>query len=351
MPILSVDWLYSQSDDSIIALTGLPRSGIERLLAVCKFMNIDSVFPPPRVSLVQSQGRPKKTPSTADTVTSPPSSGPTPATSSSHASSDSSDWVKTLSWQDRVFMLLWYLKQNNTQDAVGPFFGVSQGTISNSLSLVARALEKILDGIITPTRIVAAEDRLHCFGPGTPFADVRFIADSTLVQTEKPHNGVLQHLLYSHYMPGYKFKLLAAIGPDGRVSFVSRLLPSTYSDLDAVVQSGFLDLLKPGDIVMFDKGGANMTAKFAEKQATLMMPSFVVGGYLALGELFRSKLIASARVHIERANEQAKRFRWLHGVIPQSMYDVASTMARLCFLLTHFMAPPTKTGNLFNPIS
>lgn len=45
------------------------------------------------------------------------------------------------------------------------------------------------------------------------------------------------------------------MGPDGHPSFVSKLYPGSYSDHDIAGVSGFYNMLKHGDTVMFDKGG------------------------------------------------------------------------------------------------
>ena len=45
------------------------------------------------------------------------------------------------------------------------------------------------------------------------------------------------------------------MGPDGQPSFSSKLYPSSFSDAEIAMHSGFYDCLEKDDVVMFDKGG------------------------------------------------------------------------------------------------
>ena len=145
-------------------------------------------------------------------------------------------------------------------------------------------------------------------------------------------------------MPGHKFKALVSMGPDGFPNFISKLYPATATDRQIALESGFLTTFDESDTLMFDKGGVSMQQDADAKGFTLIMPSVVTNKFLRLGEWKWSRMVSSARVHIERVNERIKRFRWLDGVIPASTYSTASTMFRLCALLTLFMGPLVKNG-------
>lgn len=87
-----------------------------------------------------------------------------------------------------------------------------------------------------------------------------------------------------------------------------------------------------------------MTRDIQARGARLVMPSFVVQGYLSLGEIRWSRLISSARVHIERLNERVKRFAWLTSTIPAKSYAICSAKFFVSVFLTRFMGPPTEDG-------
>ena len=50
-------------------------------------------------------------------------------------------------------------------------------------------------------------------------------------------------------------------------------------------------------------------------------------------------------MHIERANERAKRFRILTHVLPSTLMHLTSSIIRVCFFLTNLMGPPSKAAN------
>ena len=90
--------------------------------------------------------------------------------------------------------------------------------------------------------------------------------------------------------------------------------------------------------------GVGMTDPLRERGAQLVMPCFVVNGYLSLGEIRWSRLVASARVHIERLNERIKRFLWLDSALPVAGHGTCSCKFFVCVFLTRFMGLPTATG-------
>lgn len=116
------------------------------------------------------------------------------------------------------------------------------------------------------------------------------------------------------------------------------------TDAEIASASGFYDVLQEGNIVMFDKGATGMREKIKAKGADLITPSYVMAKYLACGEIRHSRLVSSARVHIERLNERIKRFRWLDTVLSPSGFGTVSTKWRVCVWLTNFMGPPTRDG-------
>ena len=61
-------------------------------------------------------------------------------------------------------------------------------------------------------------------------------------------------LVDSNYKNHTTFKFLIGITPSGVISYVSDAWGDRISDRRVVMESGFLDLLEPGDGVMADKG-------------------------------------------------------------------------------------------------
>ena len=64
------------------------------------------------------------------------------------------------------------------------------------------------------------------------------------------------------------------------------------------IDSGLLDLLKPGDNVMADKG-LTIRDIFRDKVCNLNIPSFNTGGQFSLEEILYKQNIAKVRIHVE----------------------------------------------------
>lgn len=295
-------------------LTGLPSNGVANLLKLCTLAGVDKLFKPAAHRfLISHQGA---RPRTAAGEPSSQSTLPVP--------------IASKGFEDLLLMLLMYLKWDISEAMLSFLFNVDQSHVSVRLASVASILEDILRNTVGKKRTVPETERLRCFGPDTPFKDVTQIADTTLLHTDKPRHHYLQHLMWSTYMPGHKLKAFVSMGPDGHPSFVSKLYPSSYSDRDIAKHSGFLDFLCAGEVVMFDKGGSNLLPDLAERHVRLITPHFVCNGYLQPGEIKFSRLVALARVHIERLNERCKRFRWLNGVLLTSGYDSMDAKWHVC---------------------
>lgn len=311
-------------------LTGLPKDGFARLLKLCKDAGFDRLFRESgqRFQLSHQGNRP-----TSKRIDSAP--GFNPALEVPKAN---------VGWEDLVLMLTMELKWDLGVILLAFLFKMTQSYVSARLQTVATLLEDVLRNTVGRKRTVPANKRLKCFGPDTPFANVTHIADTTLLRTEKPRHHALQHLMWSTYMPGHKLKAFVSIGPDGYPNFVSDLYPSSYSDKDIAVHSGFFNQLQPGDALMYDKGGVNMHDATTARGAALITPSFVCKGYLNPGEIHFSRYVASARVHIERVNERIKRFRWAAGTLMTTEYDNMDNKWRICVWLTCFMGPLCEDG-------
>lgn len=330
---LTMAWALSLADETCRSFTGLPLAGLKLLLALCESCGMARAFAPQRFYQTKPGSKSKAevqamTQASAFNTILPPLAAPHPS----------------LTWQDRILLFLVHIKCDLGERQLAAFFHLDQPQVSSTIDIVATLLERILDQSVGKPRVVPPQERLKCFGLDTPFANVTHIADCTLIRVNKPRNHVLQQLLYSTYLPGHKLKAFVSMGPDGYPNYVSALYASSASDHDIALEDGFYQVLVPGDEVMFDKGGAAMLPSVASRGAKLITPSFVSNGYLTLGEYSHSRLVSSARVHIERLNERIKRFRWLDGVISTPAFDNVSVIWRVCVWLTNFMEPPCKDG-------
>uniref|UniRef100_A0A8C5EQN9 THAP-type domain-containing protein n=1 Tax=Gouania willdenowi TaxID=441366 RepID=A0A8C5EQN9_GOUWI len=84
--------------------------------------------------------------------------------------------------------------------------------------------------------------------------NVAAIEDCFEVFIEKPSNVLARAQTFSQYKHAYTMKYLIVITPQGVISFISNGWGGRTSDKHITEQSGFLNKLLPGDIVLADRG-------------------------------------------------------------------------------------------------
>ena len=95
-------------------------------------------------------------------------------------------------------------------------------------------------------------------------------------------------------------KFLVGITPSGAISFLSKCWGGRATDKYITMNSGFLNLLEPGDVILADRG-FDIGDDIALYCAKLMIPAFTRGKkQLSLEEVEQSKRIAKVCIHVER---------------------------------------------------
>ncbi|RVE52401.1 hypothetical protein evm_002795 [Chilo suppressalis] len=80
------------------------------------------------------------------------------------------------------------------------------------------------------------------------------LTDSRILGIEVPASVDNRVYCYSHYKKGFTAKLLIGITPGGFISFKSKVAGGRQSDSQMMIESGLIDYLDDGDIVLADKG-------------------------------------------------------------------------------------------------
>ena len=173
-----------------------------------------------------------------------------------------------------------------------------------------------------------------------PFPRTRIIIDCTEVYTKRPSGLRSRKQLFSNYKHHNTVKFLVGISPSGAINFVSNMWGGRASDQLITRECGLLDLLKPGQAVMADRGFA-LEEDLTARGIQLLIPSFL-GSHrtqLSAAEVTSSRRIAEARVHVERAIQRIKEFEILCGEVDLSMLHVLEQCFSVCSWLTNFQAP------------
>ena len=152
---------------------------------------------------------------------------------------------------------------------------------------------------------------------------VRVMIDCTEIFIERPSSLEAQAATWSEYKHHNTVKLCIGCGPNGLITFVSRLWSGKASDRHIIDKdgSGFIPYLQGGDIILADKGF--LISDLLPANVGLNMPPFVKRNkQMSEEEFFKTRKIAGPRIVIAMVNEQPKNFRILQGVYPLSQIHI-----------------------------
>lgn len=237
------------------------------------------------------------------------------------------------------FMVLVRLKTGMPGEEVARNFLMSASHVSRIFVTWVNFLELELEARVQiPTR-----EMLAPYLPGSfrGFENTRLVLDATEVRIQRPSSLSAQRQTFSTYKHYNTYKVLLGCTPDGYIAYVSRLWGGSVSDKTMLQCSGLLDLMNDGDAIMVDKGFtfpylppgiAVFRPPFREQHESQMRPEAVE----------RTRRIACARVHVERAIGRVKTFQILSRAFPISMMDIAEQVFRVCCFLCNYKPPLIK---------
>ena len=131
---------------------------------------------------------------------------------------------------------------------------------------------------------------------------------------------------------------MIGITPQGTINFVSEDWGGRTSDKFLTENSGFLERLKPGDLVMADRG-FTVEESVWYYQAKLAIPAFTKGkDQLDPVDVEKTRGIANVRIHVER----------VIGLLRQK-YTILQSTLPIDFLLCDLNGSRTKTPRTKTP--
>ncbi|XP_026125674.1 uncharacterized protein LOC113107400 [Carassius auratus] len=143
------------------------------------------------------------------------------------------------------------------------------------------------------------------------------IVDCFEVFIEKPSNELARAQTFSQHKQAYTMKYLIVIMPQGVISFISKGWGGRTSDKHITEQSGFLDQLLPGDIVLANRG-FNIRESVGMMCAEVKTPTVSNGhAELEVKDVEETRAIAHLRIHVERVISVVhNKFKILHSTVP-----------------------------------
>lgn len=175
------------------------------------------------------------------------------------------------------------------------------------------------------------------------------IIDCFEIFIDRPSNLLARAQTFSSYKHHNTIKVLIGITPQGTVSFVSEAWGGRTSDKFLTVNSGILDNLLPGDMVLADRGFTVHESVWF-RHADLNIPAFTKGkDQLDPVDVEKTRKIASVRIHVERIiGTLRQKYTILQQTLPTDYLacrtgesvPLIDRMIRVCSALVN-LCPPT----------
>lgn len=245
---------------------------------------------------------------------------------------------RSLSLKDEFVLTLMKLRLALTNDFLCDLFGLSAGTCSSIINTWIKLLSKELACLV----FWPSKEQIHQYMPQTlrnKYPSLRCTIDCSETFIERPRDLKLQACTWSDYKHHNTLKYLVAIAPDGLISFISRAWGGRTTDRYIVQKSGFLDLIEPYDLILADRG-FTIREDLLFKNAYLEIPPPSAGlQQMARDSVLKTKKVANARIHVERAINRIKWFKFLSSTVPLSMVPLFDDILIICASICNMLGP------------
>ncbi|CAN7988422.1 unnamed protein product, partial [Ixodes hexagonus] len=244
-----------------------------------------------------------------------------------------------VSIENRLLIFLVKLKLGISFTSIGVLFGVHRTTVRRIFFFILRNLSSATSSWIpTPSSFSVQATMPECFKEHYPRC--RYIIDCTKVRTETPATVEQQRALFSHYKGCHTVKFLIAILPNGTVTFISQAYGGRTSDTYITIDSGFLEHIEPGDVVLADKGFSGIKAPVENKHGVMVFPPFSKGQVQFTNEeMEMTYQVARVRIHVERVIQRVKVFNILNSRVPTELISSMTDIVRMCCVLVNLQPP------------
>ena len=238
----------------------------------------------------------------------------------------------TMPVQDQVLLTIMKLRQNFVLADLARRFKRSASQVSKTIKhwidVLAEHTKDLIPWLPRDT-IISTMPQVFL----QHFPDVTCIIDCTESVLQKAKNLDSRSESYSHYYASNTVKYLVAIAPSGMVMFISEAFGGKCSDRYITQNSGFLDCLRPGDLVMGDRG-FTIRDLVEERRVRLVIPAFTrKQSQLTNEQVTQMRRIANVRIHVERAIRRLKVYKILSQTVPISLVPKIDKILQICAAL------------------
>ena len=238
----------------------------------------------------------------------------------------------TMPVQDQVLLTIMKLRQNFVLADLARRFKISASQVSKTIKhwidVLAEHTKDLIPWLPRDT-IISTMPQVFL----QHFPDVTCIIDCTESVLQKANNLDSRSESYSHYYASNTVKYLVAIAPSGMVMFISEAFGGKCSDRYITQNSGFLDCLRPGDLVMGDRG-FTIRDLVEERRVRLVIPAFTrKQSQLTNEQVTQMRRIANVRIHVERAIRRLKVYKILSQTVPISLVPKIDKILQICAAL------------------
>ena len=249
-----------------------------------------------------------------------------------------------LSPYDVCLLVLMKVKQDRQFSYLGDDFGISRSYAGRIFAKYVCAIADALsDFIVWPKEETIRKNLPLAFK--ARFSSVTCIIDCLEIEIEKPSTALDQSLTWSSYKACNTLKYLISITPNGLINFVSEGFGGRASDMAVLKRSSFLSRLKPGMVIMADRGFKAVEPALVSVGCSLVRPeSVTASAVLEKDQVLWSKQVASLRIHVERAIRRVREYAMLrpHAVVDAKLADYADSCMFIACGLVNVQEPLTK---------
>ncbi|KAI5749112.1 hypothetical protein M8J76_004735 [Diaphorina citri] len=210
-----------------------------------------------------------------------------------------------------IMIVLRKIRLNESMEILSHVFVVSRSTISRTIKNLVGLMAGFIKAFIEWAEPTIITSNLPLAFRAN-YYKVQSIIDCFEIEIQKPTKPSFQALSWSEYKKANTLKYLISCTPDGSINYISKGYGGRTSDVEIVKDCGYLEKLKPGMVIMADRGFKALESILQEKNCSLLRPPSVgTGTQMSKADVHITKVIASLRVHVERVIKRVRDYSFL----------------------------------------